>query len=57
MKSNMKLALPYIKYIANGNFLYDSGNSNRGSAYQPRGRMGERDGREVQEKGHVYTYG
>ena len=26
-----KLALPYIKQIANGNLLYGSGNSNRGS--------------------------
>ena len=26
-----KLTLPYIKYIANGNLLYDSENSKRGS--------------------------
>ena len=26
-----KLTLPYVKSIANGNLLYDSGNSNRGS--------------------------
>ena len=26
-----KLTLPYVKYVANGNFLYVSGNSNRGS--------------------------
>ena len=26
-----KLTLPYVKSIANGNSLYDSGNSNRGS--------------------------
>ena len=26
-----KLTLPYAKYIANGNLLYGSGNSNRGS--------------------------
>ena len=26
-----KLKLPYVKQIANGNFLYGSGNSNRGS--------------------------
>ena len=24
-----KLTLPYVKYIANGNLLYGSGNSNR----------------------------
>ena len=26
-----KLTLPYAKYIANGNLLFDSGNSNQGS--------------------------
>ena len=26
-----KLTLPYVKKIANGNLLYGSGNSNRGS--------------------------
>ena len=26
-----KLTLPYVKYIANRNLLYGSGNSNRGS--------------------------
>ena len=26
-----KLTLPYIKYIANGNLLYVSGNSDKGS--------------------------
>ena len=26
-----KHILPYVKQIANGNLLYDSGNSNRGS--------------------------
>ena len=26
-----KLTLPYMKQLANGNLLYDSGNSNRGS--------------------------
>ena len=26
-----KLTLPYVKWIANGNFLYGSGNSNKGS--------------------------
>ena len=25
-----KLTLPYVKQLANGNLLYDSGNSNRG---------------------------
>ena len=27
----LKLILPYVKQIANGTSLYDSGNSNRGS--------------------------
>ena len=31
-----KLTLPYVKQTANGNLLYGSGNSNRGS-YQVRG--------------------
>ena len=26
-----KLTIPYVKHIANGNLLYDSGNSNRDS--------------------------
>ena len=30
-----KLTLPYVKWRANGNLLYGSGNSNR-SLYQPR---------------------
>ena len=32
-----KLTLPYVKYIANGNLLYGSGNSLTGALYQPRG--------------------
>ena len=30
-KSNMELTSPYVKQITNGNMLYVSGNSNRGS--------------------------
>ena len=26
-----KLTIPYVKHTGNGNLLYDSGNSNRGS--------------------------
>ena len=26
-----KFTIPYVKHIGNGNLLYDSGNSNRGS--------------------------
>ena len=45
-----KLTLLYVKWIANRNLLYVSGNSNRGS-YQPSG-MGWRGGvRKVQERG------
>ena len=46
-----KLTLPYVKQIANGNLLYGSGNSNRGSVSTQRG--GERDGKEVQNKGDI----
>ena len=35
-----KLTLPYVKQIANGNFLHGSGNSNRGSVSTWRGGMG-----------------
>ena len=42
-----KLTLPYIKEIANGNLLYGSGNSNRGSVSTQRDGLG--DGREVQK--------
>ena len=35
-----KLILPYVKWIANGNLLYGSGNSNRGSVSIYRGGMG-----------------
>ena len=35
-----KLTLAYVKYIANGNLLYDSGNSNRGSVTTQRGGIG-----------------
>ena len=52
-----KLTLPYVKQIANGNFLYDSGNSN-GTLYQSR-RVGWggkwEDG--SKGKGYMYTYG
>ena len=30
-RGTWKLTLPYVKYIANGNLLCDSGNSNWGS--------------------------
>ena len=46
-----KLALPYVKWIANGNFLCGSGNSNRGSVSNYKGGMG----RELQKGGDMYT--
>ena len=36
-----KLTVPYVKSIANGNLLYGSGNSNRGSVSAWKGRMGK----------------
>ena len=52
-KSNMKTDITICK-IANGNLLYDSGNSKRGSVstWQWVGD-GERDGREVQKGGDI----
>ena len=49
-----KYTLPYVKQIANGNLLYDSGNSNLGSVTTYRGGEG---GREFQERGDMYIYG
>ena len=48
-----KLTLPYIKSIPNGNLLYVSGNSNRGSVFNLDGWDGEGGGREVQKGGDV----
>ena len=47
-----KLTLPYVKYIAHGNFLSGSGNSN-GLCITPEGREEEGDGREVQKGGGI----
>ena len=46
-----KLTLPYVKQIANGNFLYDSGNSNRGSVSTYRGGMGRDMGGRFKREG------
>ena len=35
-----KHTLPYVKQRANGNLLYDSGNSNWGSVRTKKGRVG-----------------
>ena len=49
-----KLILLCEKQIANGNLLYDSGNSNKGSV-NLEGWVGEGDGREVHEGGDICT--
>ena len=49
--------LPYVKQIANGNLLYDPGNSNWALS-QPRGvgKGGRWEGGS-RGRGHMYTYG
>ena len=56
-RGTWKITLPYVKYIANGNLLYGSGNSN-GALYQPRG-VGWGGRWEGGSKGrrYMYTYG
>ena len=51
-----KLTLPYVKWIANGNFLYVSGNSNRGSVSTQMDGMGKEIERRFNGEGHMYTY-
>ena len=48
-----KLTLPCVKQITNGNLLYVSGNTNRGSVSTLVGWDGEGYGREVQERGDI----
>ena len=52
-----KLALPYVKQISNGNLLYVSGNSNRGSVSTYRSGMGREMGGRFKREGYMYTYG
>ena len=52
-----KLALPYVKQIANGNFLYGSRNLNRGSVSIYRGEMGREMRGRFKRRGYMYTYG
>ena len=47
--------LPYVKWIASGNLMYDSRSSNRGSVTTSRGGM-EWEG-DSRGRGSVYTYG
>ena len=46
-----KLTFPYVKEIANGNLLYGSGNSNRGSLWAVRWEEGSK------EREYMYAYG
>ena len=48
---------PYVKQRANGNFLYDSGNSNWGSATTQRGEKGREVGGRFKKEGtFVYLW-
>ena len=52
-----KLTLLYVKEIANGNLLYVSGNSNRGSLSTYMGGMERKmEGRFKREGIYIYTY-
>ena len=56
-RATWKLTLPYVKQIANGNLLYISGNSNRGSVSMWRGGMGrEMGGRFKRKWTYVYLW-
>ena len=46
-----ELTLPYVKQIANGNLVYGSGNSNRGSVSTYRGEMGREMGEGFKREG------
>ena len=50
-----KYTLPYVKQIANGNLLYDSGNSNQGSKTTQRGRTGWKVGGKFKREG-IYVH-
>ena len=50
-----KLTLPYVKEIANGNLVYGSGDSNRGSVSTKRGGMGREMGGRFKRAG-MYVY-
>ena len=49
--------LPYVKQIASGDLLYDSGSSDQYSVTTWRGGMGERWEGASGGQGHGYTYG
>ena len=50
-----KLTLPYAKQIANGNFLYDSTNPNRGSVAIQSSGMGKQMAERFKREG-IYVY-
>ena len=50
-----KLTLPYVKQIANGNLLYGSENSNRGSVSTKRDGMARKMGGSFKREG-IYVY-
>ena len=50
-----KLTLPYVKYIANGNLLYGSGKSNRGSVSTYRFGIDREMGGRFKSEG-IYVY-
>ena len=50
-----ELTLPSVKQIANGNLLYGSGNSNRGSVSTSRDGMGREMGGSFKREG-IYVY-
>ena len=54
-KSNVEITFPYVKQMANGNLLYGSGNSNRGSESTWRGGMGREMGWRFKTEG-IYIY-
>jgi len=52
-----KLILPHANQTANGNLLYDSGNSNRGSVTTYRGGIGrEMEGKFKREGTYIYLW-
>ena len=56
-RATWKFTIPYVKEIANGNLVYVSGNSNRGSVSINLERWdGEGNGRELQKGGDIFVY-
>ena len=54
-RETWKLTLPYVKYTANGNLLYDSGNSKAGSVIIKKGEMGREMAEKFKRRG-TYVY-